>query len=129
MLVRVPTHFPSHGFAGGGGGGGGGDARAMFSVPIGEWARLAKRPLHTPPIRWMTTLTVAVGPDAREELDLVVFDFHPGAAAIALHPAGEVVVDPGGVEGKAGGDAFDEGNEGFAVGFAGGGEAEVHGER
>ena len=66
------------------------------------------------------------GADAGEPLDVVALDLHPGAAAVALHPAGEVAVDPLGGDRQAGGEALDDGDERLAVRFARGGEAQVH---
>ncbi len=58
--------------------------------------------------------------DAGEVLDLVGFDFLPAAATVAALATAEFVVDEGGVDGDAVGHSFDEGDEGWAVGFAGG---------
>ena len=67
------------------------------------------------------------GADAGEPLDVVALDLHPRAAAVALHPAGEVAIDPLGGDRQPGGQALDEGDERLAVRFAGGGETQVHG--
>ena len=62
-----------------------------------------------------------------EPLDPVLLDLHPRAAAVALHPAAEVVVDDGGGDRQPGGHALDDDDERLAVRLAGGGEAKVHG--
>src|SRR5207249_6176619 len=51
------------------------------------------------------------GPNPRQPLDLVLLDFHPGSATVALHPPGEFVVDPGGVDAETRGKAFHDGQE------------------
>ena len=64
-----------------------------------------------------------------EPLDAVALDLHARAAAVALHPAREIAVHRLGRDGQSGGQALDDGDEGLAVGFTGGGEAQVHGPR
>src|SRR5690606_34263945 len=69
------------------------------------------------------------GTDAGNPFDPVLLDLHPGAATVALHAAAEVGVDPGGIDGKASGNAFDDGDERLAVRFAGGEETKSWHER
>ena len=61
-----------------------------------------------------------------QPLDVVALDLHAGAAAVALHPADEVAIDPLGADRQPGGQPLDQGHERLAVGFAGGGEPQVH---
>ena len=57
--------------------------------------------------------------DAGEDLDGVGLDLHPSAAAVALLAPPKLVVDRGDVDIETGGNALDDGDEGFAVRFAG----------
>ena len=58
------------------------------------------------------------GADAGNELDVVLFDLHTAAAAVALLSAHELLVDVGGEKRQAGGAALENGDEGFAVAFS-----------
>ena len=58
--------------------------------------------------------------DAAHQRDLVLFEFHPGAAAIAQAPARQRVLDLGCGQFDAGGDAFDNSYQGRTMGFTGG---------
>ena len=62
-----------------------------------------------------------------EPFDPVALDLHPGAPAVAHHPAGQVAVHPLRGDGQTGGEPFHDGDVALAVGLAGGGEAEMHG--
>ena len=62
-----------------------------------------------------------------EPLDVIALDLHPGAAAVPLHPAIEVAIDPLSRYGEARRQPLDQGDEPLPVGFPGGGETQVHG--
>ena len=66
-------------------------------------------PARTPPSHSMTSASI----------------FMRAPAAVALHPAGELVIDRFRAHGQAGGQALDDGDEGGTVGFTGGEEAQV----
>ena len=68
-------------------------------------------------------------PDAGEDVDGVGFDPLPAAAAVAALAALELDVDRLDVDGDAGGEAVDQGDQCFAVRFAGGEVAEHGGRR
>ena len=67
------------------------------------------------------------GAHAGEKLDVVLLDLHAAAAAVALLAADELLVDVSGEQWQAGGAALEQRDEGFAVGFSGGREANGHG--
>ena len=62
--------------------------------------------------------------DAGEDVGGILLDAHAAAATVALLAAPEFVVEKGLVDGDAGGEAADKGDQAFAVAFAGGGESE-----
>jgi hypothetical protein len=53
-------------------------------------------------------------------MDLVGFNLHAAAAAVALLTAPEIAVDEFEIDGDTGGQSGDEGDKGFPMGFAGG---------
>ncbi len=58
------------------------------------------------------------------EGDLVGLEAHARAAAVAEASTGQLGGDVGGLDGQTGGQTLDDDDEGFAVGFAGGQEAQ-----
>src|SRR5881398_2713004 len=66
------------------------------------------------------------GPHAREPLDLVGFDLHAGAAAVAAHPPLELDVDALGGQGQPGGDPLEDRHQAASVRLARRREAERH---
>ena len=62
--------------------------------------------------------------DAAEQRELVGLEAHAGTAAVAEAAAGQLALDLLDRDGQAGGQALDDDDEGLAVGFAGGEEAE-----
>src|SRR5947209_4487189 len=62
--------------------------------------------------------------DAGQDVDLIALDLHAAAAAVAALAPGEVAVDVGFGQRKAGRDAVDDGDQRLTVGFARGEEAE-----
>ncbi|GLB67416.1 hypothetical protein AHIS1636_18560 [Arthrobacter mangrovi] len=58
--------------------------------------------------------------DASEDGDLVLLELHPGAAAVTKPAAGQGILDIRDVQFDAGGDAFDNSNQGRTMGFTGG---------
>src|SRR3954464_10841646 len=66
-------------------------------------------------------LTVA---DPGEDVGRILLDLHASAAAVALLAAPELAIDEFLVEIEPGGNAGEGCNQGFAMGFAGGGETQ-----
>src|SRR2546428_802580 len=66
------------------------------------------------------------GPHAREPLDLVGFDLHAGAAAVAAHPPLQLDVDTLGGQGQPGGDPLEDRHQAAPVRLARCGEPEHH---
>src|SRR6266705_5248109 len=66
------------------------------------------------------------GPHAREPLDLVGFDLHAGAAAVAAHPPLQLDVDALGGQGQPRGDPLEDRHQAAPVRLARCGEAEHH---
>src|SRR5881396_1428312 len=66
------------------------------------------------------------GAHPREPLDLVGFDLHAGAAAVAAHPPLQLGVDALGGQGEAGGDPLEDRHQPPSVRLARRGEAEHH---
>jgi hypothetical protein len=58
--------------------------------------------------------------DSAQELDAILFDLHPAAAAVALLTSREFGVDSGAVDRKTRREAFDDRKDGWTVGFSGG---------
>ena len=57
--------------------------------------------------------------DAAEDRDHVLFEFHPGAAAVAEAAAGQRIADLPAGEFDTGGDAFNNSDQGRTMGFSG----------
>ena len=55
--------------------------------------------------------------DAAEDRDLVLLEAHPGPAAVAEAPAGQLVLHLADLDGQAGRQALDDHDEGLAVGL------------
>ena len=68
-------------------------------------------------------------PQARQHLDLVPLEILPRAAAVALAPPAQVVVDRVPVEPEAGGEPAQDRDEAGAVGLPGRDEGERHGRK
>src|SRR2546429_16228 len=66
------------------------------------------------------------GPHAREPLDLVGFDLHAGAAAVAAHPPLQLDVDALGGQGQPGGDPLEDRHQAAPVRLARCGEPKGH---
>src|SRR5207244_938432 len=66
------------------------------------------------------------GPHAREPLDLVGFDLHAGAAAVAAHPPLQLDVDAVGGQGQPGGDPLEDRHQAAPVRLARCGEPKGH---
>src|ERR1041385_1484718 len=66
------------------------------------------------------------GAHAREPLDLVGFDLHAGAAAVAAHPSLQLDVDALGGQGQPGGDPLEDRHQPAPVRFPGRGKAKRH---
>ena len=62
--------------------------------------------------------------DAAEEGDLVRLEAHARAAPVAQAAPGQLGGDVGRLDGQPGGQAFDDHDQGFAMGLAGGQEAQ-----